>query len=138
MVLTAQVGGIRVHAIEVRRPFDKFNFLFGEFWESGSQHLTHVWRIMTEIYRILHTALYYFTNSFTNCVDTHCKPSFLNASVRHLEDEIGRLPMATSRACCAAATSEDHVSSCDISGHFANKTHSGDYHRMASASLRSM
>lgn len=47
--LTAEVGGVSVHAIEIRGSLDDLPFLGGKFRKTLPQHLFHVWRVEPEI-----------------------------------------------------------------------------------------
>ena len=51
--LTAKVRRVCVHTVKVRRSFHDGPFLRSKFGKAISEHLLHVLRIMSEIYRVL-------------------------------------------------------------------------------------
>lgn len=48
-VLTDEVGGIRVHAIEVARAFNNDEFLLSEVWETIAEHFLEVFGVFAEV-----------------------------------------------------------------------------------------
>ena len=76
-VLTAEVGGVCVHAIEFRRAKDDCAFFRREAREAVAQHLLHILRVIAEIYRVLHTRER-LVSSVLNCLTEQKRQKALN------------------------------------------------------------